>query len=156
MRRASRPAWAVGAALFVLALLGACRGSPETCPDGMGLLCLSDGTTCTCAPSCTAGVDYCEGWALCTDNGTCRPCVERGIINCICEPNIGKCAPSSWVPGQDITFAATTACTPASSASSSADGGSFVSCPEDGGSDAVESFEGATTGPTSAPPNPGG
>jgi hypothetical protein len=95
-------------ALVAAVLLGACGSNGGGCTDGFTKTCLEDGTTCTCAPSCTQGVGACSQYELCGENGACVPCspeLSGGVETtaCICV-SAGLCVPTAWAPGESLTF----------------------------------------------------
>lgn len=84
----------------------ACGHEELDCAEGFSILCLPDGETCTCSPSCF-GATGCNPYSICT-NGACHECAlgdnaAQGAA-CICMTNIELCAPAYWAPGQQIAF----------------------------------------------------
>ncbi|HEX8791263.1 MAG TPA: hypothetical protein VF765_09975 [Polyangiaceae bacterium] len=76
----------------------ACGSSEQdTCASGLTKVCLSDGTTCTCAPSC-ASFNQCAARKICR-KGSCTPCTGQ---TCVCTSSL--CIPASWSSGDAVTF----------------------------------------------------
>lgn len=93
----------------VVACHVACGGNP--CDDGRTKVCLSDGTTCTCAPSCSSASDCLQY----------SPCQSPG--QCACESSL--CVPVHWASGQTIDWGGSGT---SSGGGSGSGGGSWGTC----------------------------
>jgi hypothetical protein len=86
------------AGCILIAVACACGSAEEdSCASGTTKVCLPDGATCTCAPSCGPPSD-CESRKICR-KGACAQCSSK---TCTCSSNV--CIPSTWSPGDAVTF----------------------------------------------------
>jgi hypothetical protein len=153
--------------IIATVIAGACGGNNDNCANGWTKTCLSDGTTCTCAPPCGQTNASCGQYDLCGANESCMRCLgpkltghnstttcrpdpaagctstpgwsgwscsgsdspsddPSNMVSCslgnsaqgrtyyccsateaesyACTCANGLCVPSSWVPGQSVTF----------------------------------------------------
>jgi hypothetical protein len=85
--------------LLVGLLIGACGNSGSACPSGTTRACLSDGTTCVCAPNCSS-LEGCIKYSVIVGGQPPLPCTSA----CTCAASL--CLPNTWNPGDSVIFSA--------------------------------------------------
>ncbi|HTQ47390.1 MAG TPA: hypothetical protein VMI75_31755 [Polyangiaceae bacterium] len=86
------------AGFIVIAVACACSSSEQdSCNSGTTKVCLPDGTTCTCAPSC-GPPSNCASHKICR-KGVCAQCTSK---SCTCSSDV--CIPATWSSGDAVTF----------------------------------------------------
>lgn len=95
--------------VFAAVAIAACSGNPDACGSGGTKVCLPDGKTCMCAPSC-ADQYACMNFEICDGNGSCETCdriVAAGDgmhadYACACVSNL--CVPRTWPTGSTLSI----------------------------------------------------
>jgi hypothetical protein len=107
--------------LALAVVAGACGGNGDACQGGLTKVCLADGTSCACAPSCSAGQAACAQYALCGANQTCTPCIGTAPTNDL--PSTCRVDDSVLGCGPDTGYSCTSSATPGDTGALSCSGG---------------------------------